>query len=145
MDAYRVQTEPIDVGAALALVDDPACGGQTVFLGVVRNEFEGRASAGLVYEALVPLAEREMARIGAELHREFDARHVVMWHRIGHLAIGQASVLVAVAAPHRDQAFAACRAGIDRLKSRVPIFKKELWADGSAAWHGEPGGPTPSV
>jgi molybdopterin synthase catalytic subunit len=145
MDAYRVQTEPLDVGAALALVDDPACGGQTVFLGVVRNEFEGRASAGLVYEALVPLAEREMARIGAELHREFDARHVVMWHRIGQLAVGEASVLVAVAAPHRDQAFAACRAGIDRLKSRVPIFKKELWADGSAAWHGEPGGPAPSV
>jgi molybdopterin synthase catalytic subunit len=145
MDAYRVQTEPIDVTAALALVADPACGGQTVFLGVVRDEFEGRPSEGLVYEALVPLAEREMARIGAELHREFDARHVVMWHRIGRLAVGEASVVVAVAAPHRDAAFAACRAGIDRLKTRAPIFKKELWADGSAAWHGEPGGPAPSV
>ncbi len=144
MDIFRVQSPPLDVIRALAAIGDPACGGQSLFVGVVRNEFAGRPSAGLEYEALVPLAEQEMARIGAELHREFDARHVVMLHRIGRLEVGEASVVIAVAAPHRDAAFRACRTGIDRLKVRVPIFKKELWADGSAAWHGEPGGPAAS-
>lgn len=141
MDIYRIQEGPIDVGEALASLFDPACGGQALFLGVVRNEFQGRASAGLDYDAHKTLAEREMSRIGEDLRLEFGVRHVVMVHRIGHLALGEASVLIAVSAPHRHAALDACGAAIDRLKSRVPIFKRELWADGEAAWHGEPGGP----
>ena len=141
MDIYRIQAGPIDVGEALAALFDPACGGQALFLGVARNEFQGRPSAGLEYEAYASLAEREMARIGQDLRLEFGVRHVVMVHRVGRLALGEASVLVGVAAPHRAAALDACRAGIDRLKSRVPIFKRERWADGEAAWHGAPDGP----
>lgn len=143
MDLYRVQAETIDVTALLSFLEDAAAGAQAVFLGVVRNEFSGRASAGLEYDAYVPLAEKEMRRIGAELKSEFDVRHIVMVHRTGHLAVGEVSVVVAVSTPHRPEAFAACREGIDRLKVRVPIFKRELWQDGAGEWHGVPGGPRP--
>jgi molybdopterin synthase catalytic subunit len=141
MDIYRIQDAPIDTGEAVQALLDPTCGGQALFLGVVRNEFQGRQSAGLEYDAHVSLAEREMSRIGEEIRLEFGVRHVVMVHRIGRLDLGEASVLIAVAAPHRHAALDACEAAIDRLKSRVPIFKRELWADGEAGWHGEPGGP----
>lgn len=145
MELYRIQADPIDLPAYLPRLEDPACGGQALFLGVVRAEFEGRPTVGLEYDAYVPLAEKTMAVIGEELRREFGVRHVVMVHRIGRLEVGEAAVLVAVAAPHRGEAFLACRAGIDRLKARVPIFKRELWADGAAQWHGEPGGPAAKV
>jgi|BEDMetMinimDraft_2_1075160.scaffolds.fasta_scaffold15825_2 molybdopterin synthase catalytic subunit len=141
VELYRIQADPIDVGLYLPGLADPTCGGQAVFLGVVRSDFEGRPSTGLEYEAYVPLAEKTMALIGAELREEFGVRHVIMVHRVGRLNVGETAVLVAVSAPHRREALAACRAGIDRLKARVPIFKRELWADGSAQWHGEPDGP----
>ena len=140
-DVYRIQREPIDVGAVLRLLDNPGAGGQALFLGVVRDEFEGRKSCGLTYDAYEPLAEREMARVGDELHAEWSLIRVVIVHRIGDLAVGEASVLVACAAAHRGAAMEACRAGIDRLKVRVPIWKQEHWEDGEDAWHGAPGGP----
>lgn len=143
MDLYRVQAETIEPTALLPLLDDPEAGAEAVFLGVVRNEFAGRASAGLEYDAYVPLAEKEMQRIGEELKREFGVRHLVMVHRTGRLSVGEVSVVVAVSTPHRPEAFAACREGIDRLKARVPIFKRELWAEGEGEWHGVPGGPRP--
>jgi molybdopterin synthase catalytic subunit len=138
---YRVGPDPIDAAALLARLADGGSGAQAVFLGVVRREFMGRASRGLEYEAHVELAERELRRIGEELVREFGARRVVMVHRVGALAVGEASVFVGVAAPHRSEAFRACRAGIDRLKASAPIFKAELWDDGGRAWHGDPEGP----
>ena len=141
MDIFRIQESPILVAEALDALADPACGGQALFLGVVRNEVQGRASSGLEYDAHVSLAEREFRRIGDEIRLEFGVRHIVMVHRTGRLALGEASVLVGVSAPHRHAALNACEAAIDRLKGRAPIFKRELWADGEAAWHGEPGGP----
>ncbi len=140
-DVYRIQHEVIDVAAFLPLLADPGVGGQALFLGVVRDEFAGRRSRGLTYEAYAVLAEREMARIGQDLRSRWDLRRIVMVHRVGPLAVGEVSVLVACAAAHRDQALEACRAGIDRLKERVPIWKQEHWADGEDAWHGAPGGP----
>jgi molybdopterin synthase catalytic subunit len=131
----RVQTEPLDLAAALAAVSDPACGGLAFFVGTVRNTFEGRASQGLFYEAYPELAEKEMRRIADELEREFGVRHVVLWHRIGELGLGEAAVLVAASAPHRDKAIAAVQVGIDRVKARAPIWKKERWADGGSGWH----------
>lgn len=135
---YAIVETPIAVERETALLQDPACGGVAVFLGTVRNSFEGRASRGLVYQAYAPLAERELARIGQELQAEFGARRVVLVHRVGTLGLGEISVLVGVATPHREDAFAAARAGIDRIKQRVPIWKKELWADGQSGWHFEP-------
>lgn len=141
MRRCHIQSDPIDVAAVWPVLADPSCGGQAIFVGVVREEFEGRLSVGLEYDAYTPLAEKIMADIAQQLEEEFGVRQVVMVHRVGQLRVGEPSVVVAVAAPHRSEAFAACRAGIDRLKARVPIFKRELWADGTGAWHGEPGGP----
>ncbi|MCL5063723.1 MAG: molybdenum cofactor biosynthesis protein MoaE [Firmicutes bacterium] len=138
MDRYQVVTRPISVEQALSDVSDPACGGVVVFLGVVRNQFEGRASEGIEYEAYQAMAERELQRLGDDLKREFRVNHVVIEHRVGRLAVSEASVLVAVSSPHREAAFAACQAGIDRLKQTVPIWKKELWADGTEGWHDDP-------
>ncbi|MCL5116418.1 MAG: molybdenum cofactor biosynthesis protein MoaE [Firmicutes bacterium] len=138
MDIYRVQREPIQVDEALQAIRDEAAGGEALFLGTVRNVFEGRASQGLYYEAYQELAEKEMARIGAELKQEFGVLHVVMIHRVGELALADVAVMVAVSTPHRAEALKACHAGIDRIKSRAPIWKKERWADGGTAWHDDP-------
>ncbi|AEJ39665.1 Molybdopterin synthase catalytic subunit [Sulfobacillus acidophilus TPY] len=138
MDIYRITTEPIVIQEALDAIQDPACGGQAIFLGTVRNEYEGRPSHGLIYDAYRPLAEKEMARIGDELRRRHDIRHIVMIHRIGHLAVTDMAVVVAVSAAHREAAMAAAREGIDEIKRRAPIWKKELFDDGDEAWHHDP-------
>ena len=138
MDIIRVQDRPIEVQEALDAIQDPAAGGQALFIGTVRNYFEGRASQGLFYEAYQELAEAEMAAIAAELRAEFGVAHVVMLHRVGELALGEAAVLVAVSSGHRGDALKACQAGIERIKVRVPIWKKERWADGKTDWHDDP-------
>lgn len=135
MDIYRVDTNPIDLNEVVSAIRDVGCGGETVFLGTVRNEFEGRASQGLFYDAYRPLAEKEMARIGEELKKEFGVWHVVLIHRIGEMALSAVSVVVGISAPHREATFMAAHAGIDRIKTRVPIWKEERWADGGSAWH----------
>lgn len=141
MDIYRITDTAIDIPAVLAALADPACGGQALFVGTVRNEFEGRASNGLIYEAYVPMAESLMGAIGASLKEAWEISHLVLMHRIGRLALGTPSVVVAVAAPHRDHALLACRAGIERIKAEVPIWKKELWAEGDSQWHYDPEPP----
>ncbi len=138
MDVYRITKEPIDVASALIDIADDRAGAQALFLGTVRNEFEGRSSRGLYYDAYEPLAEKELRRIGEELKQEFGALHVVLIHRIGDLPLGVVSVLVAVSTGHRGEAFAAAREGIDRIKLRVPIWKKEHWGNGQDAWHHDP-------
>lgn len=138
MDIIRLTTAPIDVNEALAAIADPECGAETFFIGRVRNEFEGRASEGIFYDAYVGLAEKELQRIAEELKTEFGVRHVVLVHRTGDLPVGTASVLVAVSSGHRPEAFRAAREGIDRIKARVPIWKREHWADGADTWHDDP-------
>jgi molybdopterin synthase catalytic subunit len=129
------------VAALAAKLQDFGAGAQAMFVGVVREEFMGRRTRGLEYDAYAPLAEKEFRRIGQELVEEFGARRVVIVHRVGRLALGEASVFVGVATSHRADAFAACHAGIDRLKATAPIFKAELWEDGPQQWHGSPEGP----
>lgn len=138
MDIIRVQPDPIDLRVAQEAIADPGAGGQAYFVGTVRNEFEGRPSTGLFYEAYQDLAEKEMSRIGGELKEQFGVLHVVLIHRVGELRLGELAVVVAVSAPHRAAALEACRVGIDRVKERAPIWKKERWADGSEAWHHDP-------
>jgi len=122
-------TEPLDLGRAYAFVSRPEAGGIALFSGVVRNENRGREVRHLVYEAYGPMAEQEMRRIGEEAVRRWACR-TALHHRLGRLEIGEASVLVAVSTPHRAHAFAACRFAIDTLKQTVPIWKREVWADG---------------
>ena len=126
----RLVREPIDV-AALAGAS-PADGAVCLFVGVVRNENQGRPVLRLEYEAYEEMALPLLEEIAAETGRLYPVTDVRLVHRLGRLEIGEASVAVAVSSPHRAEAFAACRFAIDTLKARVPIWKKELYADGSA-------------
>ena len=124
---------PIDV-AALLKAARPSDGGVCLFLGVVRNENQGRETVSIQYEVYGPMAEAEMARIARRIEAEWPDALVGMQHRAGRLGVGEVSVAVVATAPHRAEAFAACRAAIDRIKHSVPIWKKEFHPDGSSEW-----------
>ena len=128
--SYRVIESSIDTAALLTAVGDPAAGGTALFVGTTRNENEGRVVERLEYEAYEAMAVEEMRRIGDEIARRWDVVAVSMVHRVGVVPVGEASVAVAVSAAHREEAFAACRYGIDTLKSTVPIWKKEYYRGG---------------
>jgi molybdopterin synthase catalytic subunit/molybdopterin converting factor small subunit len=126
---------PLQLDPLIELVTSPGRGGLATFTGLVRDHFEGRPVTQLEYEAYEPMALTQMARLCDEIETTWEGCAVAMHHRLGKLAIGEVAVHIAVAAPHRDAAFAACRFGIDELKERVPIFKKEIYRDGSQ-WKG---------
>lgn len=126
-------TSPLDL-ASLLLEARPSDGGVCLFVGVVRNENEGLPTVAIEYEAYGPMAEAEMARIADGLARDFPAVRIVMRHRVGRLSVGEASVAIVAVSPHRAEAFAACRAAIDRIKTTVPIWKREFHPDGTSAW-----------
>jgi molybdopterin synthase catalytic subunit len=132
--SVRVQSDPLSVDDALAAVADPGAGGTCVFIGTVRDASDAGEVTGLVYEAWDELALRRLGEIAEEMLRGWDVRRVAIHHRIGDLAIGDASVVVVASAPHRAEAFEACRHGIERLKQDVPIWKKEALAGGEAHW-----------
>jgi molybdopterin synthase catalytic subunit len=133
---YKITTEPIDVEALYRAVLRDRDGAVVTFHGVVREYSDsGRAVRYLEYEAYPEMAEAQMRAIGAEIKRRWDVDDVAMVHRIGRLEIGEASVVIAVAAPHRGEAFDACEYAIDTLKATVPIWKKEVFADGEV-WVG---------
>jgi len=128
-DFVRLVREPIDLAALTATT--PRDGALCLFVGVVRNENRGRPVVRLEYEAYEEMALPLMRRIAAEARKRHPVTLVRLVHRLGPLAIGEASVAVAVASPHRGEAFLACRYAIDTLKAEVPIWKKEFYADGS--------------
>jgi molybdopterin synthase catalytic subunit len=139
-DTYRVVTGPLSPDAVAAAVDEPGAGGIVVFSGVVRNETGGRPVKYLEYEAHAPMAEAKMREIGEAVRARWpEVKRVAMVHRIGRLEIGEASVLIAVSAAHRGDAFEACRYAIDTLKHTVPVWKKEHFEDGEV-WVGLQGG-----
>ena len=109
-------------------------GAVCVFVGVVRNESGGRETVAIEYEAYGPMAESELSRIAQSLTRERPDVRVRVRHRVGRLAVGDASVAVVASAPHREEAFAACRAAIEGIKKTVPIWKKEIRPDGTGEW-----------
>ncbi|MGH7319884.1 MAG: molybdenum cofactor biosynthesis protein MoaE [Candidatus Rokuibacteriota bacterium] len=140
---YRVPTEPLAADALVETVAVPEAGGVAVFLGVVRDNTAGRRVVALAYEAHAPMAEAKMKEIGETLYRQWPGvKQVAMVHRIGQLRIGDASVVIAVSAAHRADAFAACHFAIDRLKETVPIWKREVFEDG-AVWVGLQGEDPP--
>jgi len=132
----RLVREPIDVSSLGGAT--PPDGAVSLFVGVVRNENQGRPVVRLEYEAYEEMALPLMEEIAAETARRFPVTDVRLVHRLGRLEVGEASVVVAVSSPHRAEAFAACRFAIDSLKATVPIWKKEFYADGSA-WLDGPG------
>jgi molybdopterin synthase catalytic subunit len=124
-------TSPIDVGRVFESLGTRESGGLTVFVGTVRDHSDGKAVNRLEYSAYVPMAEKQMAAIECEVRERWPVQNVICIHRIGMLEIGDVAVVTAVAAAHRDVAFAACRHAIDRIKELVPIWKKEYAADGT--------------
>lgn len=135
--AFRVTSDRIDPEPLVQLVQTSADGAIVTFAGVARDNFAGRASARLTYEAYVPLAERALAQIADEARERWEIGAVAVHHRIGDLEITETAVLVVVAAPHRQAAFAAAAYVMDRIKEIVPIWKREHWADGSEEWIGD--------
>jgi molybdopterin synthase catalytic subunit len=133
----RLTRERIDLAALQAV--SVADGALALFVGVVRNENAGRGVLYLEYEAYEEMALQELEAIAIETRSRWPVSDVRIVHRLGRMEIGEASVAVAVASPHRGEAFAACRFAIDTLKKSVPIWKKEFYADG-AIWLEGPGG-----
>ncbi len=125
----------IDVAALEAAVADPGAGAIATFVGTTRNENSGRRVLRLEYEAYEPMALSEMRKLAEEAARRWGITHAAITHRIGVVEIGEASVAIAVSAPHRAEAFSACRFLIDRIKEIVPIWKKEHF-EGGEIWVG---------
>jgi len=130
----RVTPEPLSSEEALAFVADHGAGASCLFVGTVRDRSDAGDVTGLRYEAWDELAETRLREIAGELFERWPVLRVAVVHRTGDLSVGEASVVIACSAPHRGDAFDACRHGIERLKHDVPIWKKEALVDGDAHW-----------
>ncbi len=130
----ELTTEPIDYHRLTESVRDHAAGAVTLFLGTVREFTRGVQTSWLEYEAYPDMARASMAELEAEAAEKFTVTKIAISHRTGPMALGEISVAIAVSSPHRDQAFEAGRWLIDTLKERVPIWKKEHFADGREEW-----------
>jgi molybdopterin synthase catalytic subunit len=131
---FRLTRVPIDYHELTESVRRPDCGAVVTFLGTVRDLTGDKVTTALDYEAYPGMAVAKLAEIEADARKRWPIGDIMMVHRVGHLAVGEISVAVAVSCPHRHQAFDACRHAIDRLKEIVPIWKKENWADGTTEW-----------
>ncbi|HZE73140.1 MAG TPA: molybdopterin converting factor subunit 1 [Pyrinomonadaceae bacterium] len=136
-DFFELTTQPIDVGEVARRVIPPECGATVTLDGYAREWTRGRRTLHLVYEAYPPMAVTEMERLAEQAHKNFEIAHIGIVHRTGRLEIGETSVVIAVSAPHRAAAFAACEWAIRELKRTVPIWKKEVFEDGEVWVEGE--------
>jgi molybdopterin synthase catalytic subunit len=130
----RVQDEPLALDEASGFVADPGAGGTCLFVGTVRDHSAAGGVEGLTYEAWDDLAVRRLEEIASDATEAWPLRAVAVLHRTGALQVGEASVVIAVSAAHRAEAFDACREVIERLKQDVPIWKKEGLVSGEAHW-----------
>lgn len=126
---FKITRDEITAQMAREAVAYPGAGAVVTFLGTVRDVSRGRRVLYLEYEAYSGMAEEVMRQIGEEIRERWGLERVAMIQRVGRLEVGEASVAIAVAAPHRQEAFAACRYAVDRLKEIVPIWKKEVWKE----------------
>jgi molybdopterin synthase catalytic subunit len=136
---FELTSEPIDVGAVARRVVLPQCGATVTLDGYAREWTKGRRTLHLVYEAYETMALNEMRRLALEAHDKYEITYVGIVHRTGKLEIGETSVVISVGAPHRRAAFEACEWAIRELKRTVPIWKKEVFADGEVWVEGEGG------
>jgi molybdopterin synthase catalytic subunit len=128
--AFRVTDQPLSLDAAVAEVADERAGAVATFTGTVRRQSRGREVTRLEYEAYAEMAEDVMAQLAANLQQRYELCALAIHHRVGTLGIGEASVVIAVSAPHRQDALAACKDAIDTLKETVPLWKKEVYECG---------------
>jgi molybdopterin synthase catalytic subunit len=131
---------PLDPAALLAEVATVGSGASTLFVGTVRRTNQGRAVTGIDYSAYAPMAEREMATIATEAGERFGTPHIVVEHRLGTLMLGEASIIIAVSHERRAAAMDAQRYLIEEIKLRVPVWKREHYADGERSWVDNLGG-----
>lgn len=129
-----ITSAPIDVAALLARVADPANGAAVLFIGTVREQNEGRPVTGIDYAAYETMASGELERIVRECGDRFGTPHIAAEHRIGRLDVGEVSVAIAAAHPHRAQAYEASRWVIEEIKRRLPVWKREEYVDGTREW-----------
>ena len=134
--AFRISAEPLDLAAAAAEAASDEAGAIATFVGTVRRSSRGRDVEYLEYEAFEEMAEPMLVRLGAELKEKHGLSEIAIHHRIGRVEIGEASVVIAVSAPHRGAALDACREAIDTLKTTIPLWKKEVYAGGEE-WIGQ--------
>ncbi|CAN5273297.1 molybdenum cofactor biosynthesis protein MoaE [soil metagenome] len=128
---FEITEAPLSIQDLTQKVAEPSAGAIATFTGTARNSFRGKDVEHLEYEAYVPLAEQALAEIGTEIADRWPAvTALAVAHRVGRVGVGEASVIVAVSAPHRREALAACAYGIDRLKAVLPVWKKEVFEDG---------------
>lgn len=139
MTRFSIGADPLDVTAIAALVTTAQCGAVATFVGIVRDHNAGRRVLWIDYEAYAPLARAAFERIGREAAERWASAEIAIHHRTGHVAIGEASVVVVAASPHRADAFAACRYAIERVKQIAPVWKHEhfeggeVWIEGAVA------------
>lgn len=126
----HITNRPLDLEHVISLVAAPNLGGINVFLGTVRDQTKGKKVVRLEYEAYEPMALAEMTKIARQVNEKWAWSVIAIHHRVGTLRIGETAVIIAVATPHRGDAFAACKFAIDTLKETVPIWKKEVFEDG---------------
>lgn len=141
---YEISEGPLSLEAAASRVADPSAGALAAFCGTTRNSFDGKDVDHLEYEVYRPMAERVMAEIGMEIATRWPSvTGIAIAHRTGRVDVGEPSVIVAVSAPHREAALAACGWGIDRLKEILPVWKKEVFTDGEVWRENQPRGGEP--
>jgi molybdopterin synthase catalytic subunit len=136
-DFFEITNEPLDIGEIARRVVLPECGATVTLDGYVRQFTKGRETEHLFYEAYQPMALKEMEKLIENAHKNFDIANVGIVHRLGKMEIGETSVVISVSAPHRRAAFAACEWLIKELKRTVPIWKKEVYADGETWIEGD--------
>ena len=132
--SFRLSSIPLEKINLKANISSPKAGAFTCFEGIVRNHNHGKEVRALEYEAHAKLCTKEAKRILQEASKKFDVISIKCFHRIGKLKVGEMAVWVGVSAAHRDAAFQACRYLIDQIKSRLPIWKKEYYANGDSGW-----------
>ncbi len=129
-----ITKEEIDLGALAHAVEDPAAGAIVTFAGATRNETDGRQVLSLTYQAYDGMAESKLFEVAEQARERFDILKIAVLHRVDTLPVGGVSIGIAVSAGHRPAAFEACRFLIDTIKKEVPIWKREVFADGESAW-----------
>jgi len=130
----KLTREPLDTAPLLATAQSPQAGAVLLFLGVTRQHTEGRETSELHYDAYETMAVQELSTLEAEARQRWNLTECLIVHRLGCVPLGESSVAIVIASPHRRAAFAAGEWLIDTLKERVPIWKQEYWADGTNAW-----------
>ncbi|XP_004703679.1 molybdopterin synthase catalytic subunit [Echinops telfairi] len=135
-DTIEFTAKRLSIDEVSQLVASPSCGAISLFVGTTRNHFEGKRVVSLEYEAYLPMAEKEVRTICADIRQKWPVRHIAVFHRLGLVPVSEASIIIAVSSAHRAASLEAVSYAIDALKAKVPIWKKEMYGESSSSWKG---------